>query len=47
MSAILDFPDQYQFQTYINGFLGPESPSFVPNHEFISGIEAEIITILS
>ena len=27
-------------------FLEPESPNFVPNHAFLSSIEAEIITFL-
>ena len=30
----------------MNGFLEPESPNFDPNHAFISGLEAEIITFL-
>ena len=36
----------HQFETHINGFLGPESPNFDPNHAFLSSIEAEIITFL-
>ena len=34
-------------RAYIDGFLEPESPNFVPNHAFLSSIEAEIITFLS
>ena len=30
----------------MNGFLEPESTSFDPNHAFLSGLEAEIITFL-
>ena len=30
----------------MNGFLGPESPNFDPDHAFLSSIEAEIITFL-
>ena len=30
----------------MNGFLEPESPNFDPNHAFLSGLEAEIITFL-
>ena len=37
---------QIQFETYINGFLGSESPNFDPNHAFLSSIEAETITFL-
>ena len=35
-----------KFETYISGFLEPESPSFYLNHAFLSSIEAEIITFL-
>ena len=41
MSAILDFYDMYQFETYINGFL---DPNFDPKHGFLSSVEAEIIS---
>ena len=36
----------YQFETHINGFLGPDSPNPDPNHAFLSSIEAKIITFL-
>ena len=35
MSAILDFYDVYQFETYINGFLDLEYPNFDPKHGFL------------
>ena len=35
MSAILDFYDMYQFETYTN---------FDPKHGFLSTVEAEIIS---
>ena len=44
MSAILDFYDMYQFETYINGFLDLEYPNFDPKHGFLSSVEAEIIS---
>ena len=43
MSAILDFYDVYNFETYINGFLDLEYPIFDPKHGFLSSVEAEII----
>ena len=30
----------------MNAFLEPKSPNFDPNHAFLSGLEAEIITFL-
>ena len=44
MSAILDFYDVYNFETYINGFLDLEYPIFDPKHDFLSSVEAEIIS---
>ena len=44
MSAILDFSDVYNFETYINGFLDLEYPNFDPKHGFLSSVEAEIIS---
>ena len=44
MSAILDFYDVYNFETYINGFLDLEYPIFDPKHGFLSSVEAEIIS---
>ena len=44
MSAILDFYDMYQFETYINGFIDLEYPNFYPKHGFLSSVEAEIIS---
>ena len=38
MSAILDIYALHQFETYINGFLEPESPDFDPNHAFLISI---------
>ena len=46
MSAILDFYDLNQFQNYMNGFPDLKSPNFDPKHDFLSGIEAEIISFL-
>ena len=46
MSAILDFYDLDQFQNYMNGFPDLRSPNFDPKHDFLSGIEAEIISFL-
>ena len=43
MSAILDFYDVYNFETYINGFLDIEYLNFDPKHGFLSSVEAEII----
>ena len=34
MSAILDFYDVYNFETYVNGFLDLEYPIFGPNMAF-------------
>ena len=47
MSASLDFYDVYQFHTYMKGFHDLKSPNFVPEHDFLSSIEAEIISFLS
>ena len=44
MSAILDFYDVYQFETYINEFLDLEYPNFDPTNDFLSSVEAEIIS---
>ena len=44
MSAILDFYDVYNFETYINGFLDLEYPNSDPKHGFLSSVEAEIIS---
>ena len=44
MSAILDFYDMYQFETYINGFLDPNYPNFDPKHGFLSSVETEVIS---
>ena len=44
MSAILDFYDVYNFETYINGFLDLIYPNFDPRHSFLSSVEAEIIS---
>ena len=44
MSAILDFYDVYNFETYINGFLDLEYPIFDTKHGFLSSVEAEIIS---
>ena len=44
MSAILDFYDMYQFETYINGFLDPNYSNFDPKHGYLSSVEAEIIS---
>ena len=44
MSAILDFYDVYNFETYKNGFLDLEYPNFDPKHGFLSSVEAEIIS---
>ena len=44
ISAILDFYDMYQFETYINGFLDLEYPNFDPKHGILSSVEAEIIS---
>ena len=44
MSAILDFYDMYQFETYINGFLDPNYPNFDPKHGCLNSVEAEIIS---
>ena len=44
MSAILDFYDVYNFETYINEFLDLEYPIFDPKHGFLSSVEAEIIS---
>ena len=44
MSAILDFYDMYQFETYINGFLDPNYPNLDPKHGYLSSVEAEIIS---
>ena len=46
MSAILDFYDLDQFQNYMNGFPDLKSPYFEPKHDFLSGIEAEMISFL-
>ena len=46
MSAILDFYDLNQFKNYMNGFPDLKSPNFDPKHDFLSGIEAEIISFL-
>ena len=46
MSAILDFNDLNQFKNYMNGFTDLKSPNFDPKHDFLSGIEAEIISFL-
>ena len=46
MSAILDFYDLYQFQTYINGFPDLKFSNVDPKHDFLSCIEAEIISFL-
>ena len=46
MSAILDSYALRQFESYIYGFLEPESPNSNPNHAFLSSIEAKIITFL-
>ena len=46
MSAILDFYDLDQFQNYMNGFPDLKSPNSDPQHDFLSGIEAEIISFL-
>ena len=46
MSAILDFYDLDQFQNYMNGFPDLKSPNFDPKHDFLSGIEAQIISFL-
>ena len=45
MSAILDFSDPYQLETYITGFLDLKSHNFDPKHGLLSSIEAEIISI--
>ena len=44
MSAILDFYDVYEFETYVNGLLDLEYPNIDPKHGFLSSIEAEIIS---
>ena len=44
MSAILDFYDVYNFETYINGSLDLEYPIFDTKHGFLSSVEAEIIS---
>ena len=44
MSAILDFFDVYNFETYIIGFLDLEYPNFYLRHGFLSNVEAEIIS---
>ena len=44
MSAILDFYDVYNLETYINGFLDLEYPFFDTKHGFLSSVEAEIIS---
>ena len=44
MSAILDFYDVDNFETYINGFLDLEYSNFDPKHGFRSSVEAEIIS---
>ena len=44
MSAILDFYDVYQFETYINRLLDLDYPNFDPKHGFLSCVEAEIIS---
>ena len=44
MSAILDFYDVYNSETYINGFLDLECPIFDPKHGLLSSVEAEIIS---
>ena len=44
MSAILDFYDVYNFETYIHGFLDLEYPIFDPKHGFLSSVEADIIS---
>ena len=46
MSAVLDFYDLDQFKNYINGFPDLKSPNSDPKHDFLSGIEAEIISFL-
>ena len=46
MSAILDFYDLYQFETYINGFFDLKSPNSDPKHYFLSSIEAKIASFL-
>ena len=43
MSAILDFYDVFNFETYINGFLDLEYPNFDPKHGCLSCVESEII----
>ena len=45
MSAILELA-LHHFETYINGFLEPESLNFYPNHALQSSVEAEIIIFL-
>ena len=44
MSAILDFYDVYNSETYMDGFLDLEYPIFDPKHGFLSSVEAEIIS---
>ena len=44
MSAILDFYDMYQFESYINGFLDPNFPNFDLKNGCLSSVEAEIIS---
>ena len=46
MSAILDFYDLDQFQNCMNGFPDLKSLNFDPEHDFLSSIEAEIISFL-
>ena len=36
MSAILDFYDVYNFETYVSGFLDLEYPNFDLKHGFLS-----------
>ena len=43
MSAILDFYNVFNFETYMNGFFDLEYPNFGPKHGFLSSVEAEII----
>ena len=47
MSAILDFYDVYNLETYMNGFLDLEYPIFDTKHGFLSSVEAEIISIFA
>ena len=42
----LGFYDLDQFKNYMNGFPGLKSPNFDPKHDFLSSIEAEIISFL-